>query len=311
MPEDTGHSPRAEHAATALPPVVRAALWMLGSIGAFTAMAVSGRAVASDLDTFEMMLYRSLIGIFIVVGAGLITRRLHTVQARRLPLHILRNISHFTGQNLWFWALSLIPLAQLISLEFTMPIWVLILAALFLGERLTRRRSLVVFIGFAGALLVARPDFGALDPGMVAAAGAAIGFAGSVVFTKVLTRHETVISILFWLVVLQSILGLITAGFDGDITAPSLANLPWLVVLGAAGLTAHLCLTNALMLAPANVVVPFDFLRLPVLTLVGFFFYDEMIDAPVVIGAGLILLANALNLRTKPPAPATPTPPPA
>jgi drug/metabolite transporter (DMT)-like permease len=282
---------------------------MLGSIGAFTAMAVSGRAVASDLDTFELMLYRSLIGIFIVLGAGLITRRLHTVTARRLPLHILRNISHFTGQNLWFWALSMIPLAQLISLEFTMPIWVLILAALFLGERLTRRRTFVVFIGFTGALVVARPDFGALDPGMVAAAGAAIGFAGSVVFTKVLTRHETVISILFWLVVLQSIFGLITAGFDGDIARPTLANIPWLVALGAAGLTAHLCLTNALTIAPANVVVPFEFLRLPVLTLVGFLFYDELIDAPVVIGAGLILLANALNLRARAPAaPATPQP---
>lgn len=290
-------------APTSARPVLAAALWMLGSLGAFTAMAVSGRAVADDLDTFEMMFYRSVIGIFIVVGAGLVTRRLHSVRARRLPLHILRNVFHFTGQNLWFWALNLIPLAQLISLEFTMPIWVLILAALFLGERLTRQRVLVVFIGFAGALLVARPDFGALDPGMVAAAAAAIGFAGSVVFTKALTRHETVISILFWLVVLQSIFGLITAGLDGDIARPTLANVPWLVVLGAAGLTAHLCLTNALMLAPANVVVPFDFLRLPLLTLVGFLFYDEMIDAPVVFGAGLILLANALNLRARAPAP--------
>lgn len=287
-------------------PILVAGLWMLGSIGAFTAMAVSGRAVASDLDTFEMMLYRSLVGIVIVTCAGLVTRRLHTITARRLPLHVLRNISHFTGQNLWFWALTVIPLAQLISLEFTMPIWVLILAALFLGERLTRRRILVVLIGFAGAILVARPDFGAPDPGMIAAAAAAIGFAGSVVFTKVLTRHETVISILFWLVVLQSLFGLITAGLDGDIAAPSLANIPWLVVLGAAGLIAHMCLTNALMLAPANVVVPFDFLRLPVLTMVGFLFYGEMIDAPVVIGAGLILLANLLNLRARASLPARP-----
>jgi drug/metabolite transporter (DMT)-like permease len=279
--------------------VLRAAVWMLGSIGAFVAMAVAGRAVSSDLDTFELMFYRSVIGIVLVIAAGRVSNSLHKISTRRLHLQVLRNISHFTGQNLWFWALTVIPLSQLISLEFTQPIWVLLLATVVLGERFTLFKLMVVAIGFGGALLVARPDFGALDPGALAAAGAAIGFAGSTVMTKMLTRTESVICILFWLVVLQALFGLVTAGYDGDLALPTMANLPWLMVLGAAGLLAHMCLTNALMLAPATVVIPFDFLRLPVLTMIGYLFYSEGIDAQVIIGASLILLANLINLRNR------------
>lgn len=275
-----------------------AALWMTGAILAFSSMAVAGRVVASELDTFETMMFRSFIGIGLVLVVGGALGRLGTVAPRRLGLHFLRNLSHFTGQNLWFHALTLIPLAQLFALEFTSPIWVMLLAVLVLGERLTRARLGAVAIGFAGAIVVARPGVGGDPAGLLAAAASAIGFAGSIVVTKLLTRTETTTSILFWLTVMQAGIGLVAAGYDGDIAWPSAAIWPWLFLIGAAGLFAHLCLTMALTLAPATVVVPMDFLRLPAIAVLGAVVYGESLSAPVFLGAALIFAANYLNVAT-------------
>jgi len=280
-------------------PFVKAAAWMIGAILSFSSMAVAGRIVTVELDTFELMLYRSLIGIVLVVTIGGLAGRLSEVSSRQLGLHFIRNVCHFTGQNLWFLAISLIPLAQVFALEFTAPLWVTALAPFVLGERLTRTRALAAALGFLGILIVARPDPAALEPGALAAAGAAIGFAGSALFTKRLTATQSIVSILFWLTVMQAGLGLACAGIDGAIALPSATAWPALVVIGVAGLIAHYCLTSALSVAPATIVMPLDFLRLPVIAIVGMLLYDEPLQAAVFAGAGVILAANYLNLRAE------------
>ena len=273
-----------------------AALWMLGAICAFSSMAVAGRAVADELDTFEIMMFRSAIGFALVLVIGGAVGKLGEVAPRRLGLHFLRNLSHFTGQNLWFYALNLIPLAQLFALEFTSPIWVVLLAALILGERLTAIRLAAVGLGFLGALIVARPGTGGDPVGLLTAAAAAVGFAGAIVTTKLLTRTETTTSILFWLTLMQLGIGLVAAGWDGDIARPPPEIWPWLGIIGAAGLFAHLCLTTALSLAPTTLVVPMDFLRLPAIAVVGAVAYGEPLSLPVFLGAALIFAANYLNI---------------
>ncbi|TCM77354.1 DMT family transporter [Rhodovulum steppense] len=281
------------------PDIPRAALWMTGAILSFSSMAVAGRAVSVELDTFELMLYRSVIGIVLVVGLAGLAGRLGEVSRQRLGLHFVRNVFHFTGQNLWFLALALIPLAQVFAMEFTAPLWVALLAPLILGERLTRARALAALTGFAGILIVARPDPMALEPGALAALGAALGFAGSALFTKRLTATQSIVSILFWLTVMQAGMGLVCAGIDGQIAWPSAAAWVPLAVLGVAGLMAHYCLTSALMVAPAIIVMPLDFLRLPVIAVVGMLLYGEPLEAAVFLGAAVILAANLLNLRTE------------
>ncbi|MXQ07104.1 EamA family transporter [Alphaproteobacteria bacterium GH1-50] len=278
---------------------LQAALWMIGAILSFSSMAVAGRAVADVLDTFELMMYRSLIGFAIILALGAGLGLFRDVRRDRLGLHLLRNISHFTGQNLWFYALSLITLAQLFALEFTSPIWVMILATLFLGERLTRARLAALVLGFLGALIVARPGAGGDEFGLLIAAVAAIFFAGSIVSTKSLTRTETTYGILFWLTAMQSVMGLVASGWDGDITVPPLALWPWVALVGCAGLLAHTCLTKALSLAPATVVVPMDFLRLPAIAVVGMLLYSEPLDALVLLGAALIFAGNYLNILSE------------
>lgn len=275
---------------------VQAALWMIGAIVSFSSMAIAGRALSDDLSSFEMMMYRSFIGLFIILVVGAAFGKFREVRAHRLNLHVLRNLCHFTGQNLWFTALPLITLAQVFALEFTSPIWVVVFAVLFAGERLNRPRILAVALGFAGALLVARPGIGGDPFGLSLAALSAVFFAGSIVSTRVLTRTESTYCILFWLTVTQTIMGLITTGWDGQIAWPSAANWPWVVVIGCAGLLAHTCLTNALSVAPAIVVTPMDFLRLPAIAIVGAAFYAEPLNPWVLIGAALIFAGNYANV---------------
>ncbi len=276
--------------------VLRAALWMSGSILSLSVMAVAGRAAAVDLDTFEIMLYRSVLGLFIVLAVAAVLGRLGEIRATRLGLHAGRNLAHFAGQNLWFYAITVIPLAQVFALEFSSPLWVLLLSPLILGERLTRMRALAGAIGFLGVLIVARPSPDTLNAGVVTAALSAIGFALSAMLTKRLTRTETITGILFWLVVMQGIMGLIAAGWDGDIAWPGPRSLLPLVLIGVGGLVAHLCLTIALSIAPATVVVPIDFIRLPAIAIVGALFYNETVDIWVFVGAVVIFGANYFNI---------------
>ncbi|OWU68217.1 multidrug DMT transporter permease [Roseovarius sp. 22II1-1F6A] len=277
----------------------RAALWMVGAVASFTLMALAGREVSFALDTFEIMFYRSLVGVVLIVSITTMRRDWAGFHARKLGLHAVRNLAHFTGQNLWFFAIATIPLAQVVALEFTSPIWVVILAPLVLGERLTRVRVLAALIGFAGVLVVVRPEMSRIGPGELAAAACAVGFGLSALFTRKLRRTETTLSVLVWLTVMQAVFGLIAAGIDGDIAAPSLVTAPYLLVIGAAGLAAHLCLTTALGHASAAVVMPMDFARLPVLAVIGALVYLEPIDPWIIAGAGLIVLANWLNIRSE------------
>ncbi|PWE33211.1 EamA family transporter [Maritimibacter sp. 55A14] len=272
---------------------------MTGAVISFTSMAVAGREVSLDLDTFEIMLYRSLIGFVLVLAIASAAGTLRQVTTARLHLHVLRNIFHFIGQNLWFFAVATIPLAQVFALEFSQPIWVALAAPFFLAERLTRVRILAAGLGFLGILLVARPGAVPLEFGTVAAMLAAFAFAATAICTKKLTSGATTTCILFWLTAVQLVLGLACAGIDGDIALPSLQMLPWVVIIAVAGLFAHFCLTTALGFAPAVVVMPLDFLRLPLVAILGMALYAEPLAPLVFLGAAVIFGANYLNILTE------------
>ena len=278
---------------------LRAALWMIGAIASFSSMAIAGRAVSFQLDTFEIMMYRSLFGICIVLGVAGVAGTLGQVTRRHMGVHLLRNMAHFTGQNLWFYAVTVIPLAQVFALEFTSPLWVLVLSPLILGERLTKVRVIAALMGFGGILVVTRPGAESLNMGVVTAALSAVGFALSIVFTKRLTRSETITCILFYLTIMQAVFGIICSSWDGDIALPDATTLPWLLLIGCAGLLAHFCLTTALSIAPATVVVPIDFVRLPLIAVIGMAFYNEPLDIFVFLGAALIFAGNYYNLLTE------------
>ena len=278
---------------------IKAGFWMLGAMISFTLMAISGRSLADKLDTFEIMTYRSFIGIAIVLLFAYRAGTLGEVRTRYLKLHIIRNIFHFSGQNLWFFAILYVPLSQMFVFEFSTPLWVAVCAPLVLGERLTLSRFMAAAIGFFGILVVARPDFSDVNPAIIAAAFCAVGFAGATLATKILTRTETITAILFWLTVLQAVFGVICAGYDGVMDVPRGSEWLWVVIIGICGLCAHFCITTALQLAPATIVTPFEFLRLPLITFVGVVLYGEQLEWLVFLGAFIVLLANIINIRAE------------
>src|SRR5512145_1035635 len=143
-------------------PALRAAAWMSGALASFMAMAISGRELASELSTFQILFFRSLVGLAVI--AALLQRTgWQRIRTHAFSTHLLRNCAHFGGQYGWFTGLALIPLTEVFAIEFTMPIWTALLATLILGERMNRLRFLAVAIGFLGILVVLRPGVAAVS----------------------------------------------------------------------------------------------------------------------------------------------------
>ena len=276
---------------------IKGSLWMVGGVFCLTSMAVAGKEISLQIDTFEILFYRSVIGVSIILFFLIKKDQLHEINLKEIRTHLKRNVAHFTGQNLWLYALASITLAEVTSLEFTMPIWIVLFSFLMLDERLNKYKILSVLIGFIGVLITVRPDVESINLGIIAAAVSAVAFALTNIYTRKLTRTESTLTILFFLTTIQLIFGLITSLLDGKLDLPTNENIVWIVVIGFAGLGAHYCITTALSLAPPTVVAPIDLLRLPIVVLIGVFFYSEQGDIYIYLGAALIIFANWLNLK--------------
>ena len=276
---------------------IKGSLWMIGGVFCLTSMAIAGKEISLQIDTFEILFFRSVIGVCIILFFLVKKNLLHEINLKEIRTHLKRNLAHFTGQNLWLYALASITLAEVTSLEFTMPIWIVFFSYLMLNEKLDKYKIISVCIGFIGVLITVRPDIETLNLGLIAAAISAIVFALTNIYTRKLTRTESTLTILFFLTSMQLVFGLITSLLDGQLDIPTNENIIWIVTIGFAGLGAHYCITTALSLAPPTVVAPIDLLRLPIVVLIGVFFYSEQGDIFIYFGASLIIFANWLNLK--------------
>ena len=277
------------------PSATKAAFWMAGWLSAMLLMAIAGREATRTLDVFQIMEMRSLLGIVLLYPLIHQAGGFAAMKTSRPWQHIGRNLAHYGAQFAWFLALTLIPLAQVIAIEFTMPIWTAIFAVAFLGERMGLWKNLAVVLGVIGVVVIVRPGTHEIAPGQMIALAAAVGFAISVVMMKALTRTDGVVVILFWMLVIQSAIGLVPA--IAVWRWPSAPTWGWIVVIAFLGTYSHYCLTRAMLHADATVVVPMDFLRVPLAALAGWLIYGERIDTLTAMGAVLILSGNLLNLK--------------
>jgi drug/metabolite transporter (DMT)-like permease len=275
------------------------ALWMAGSIASYIAAALAVRALAKSLSVFEIMSLRSAGGLaFLLFLMAVRPKTRGGLTSHRIGLHLVRNSVHFVGQIIWALAITLLPFATVFALEFTAPIWVALLAVTLLGERLTLTRAASIALCLAGVLVILHPGLSSFTPVALLALGAAITLALTAVVTKKLTQTETTFAILFWMNLMQLPMNL--AGSDPLFITkldPSMA-LP-VIGIAVAGLSVHLCIAQAFHYGDAIVVVPLDFLRVPLIALIGWSFYGEALDALVLAGSSLIIAGVIWNLRTE------------
>ena len=205
---------------------ILAALWMTGWLAAMVTIAVAAREAGKVLHVFQIMEIRSLLGIVMFLPMIATAGGLRAMRTGHFGLHFSRNAVHYGAQFLWFFAITMIPIAEVVAIEFTGPVWVALLAVVFLGERMTATRVASVVLGVVGVLIVVRPGLDHVDVGQVVALVAAIGFAGSIILVKSLTRTESVVSIIFWMLIIQSVIGAIPAAMLWQ--TPPLTVWPWL-----------------------------------------------------------------------------------
>jgi drug/metabolite transporter (DMT)-like permease len=272
---------------------LRGVLWMSGAVLSFCAMAISARELLRHLGIFEILAFRTAITLLIVLAAATRTG-IATLRTRRIGVHLWRNLFHVGGQACWVYAIGALPLAMVFAIEFTSPIWTALLAALMLGERIGRGRQVMLAFGFAGVLVILRPGVAIVQPAALVMLAGSLFYAVQMIGTKRLSDTESPMAVLFWMAVIQTPVCLALAA--PSLVAPAPGDLPWIAVIGFGSFTAHYCLTRAMKLADASVVVPVDFFRLPLIAVVGAVFYAEAFDPAVILGALLIFTGTWYSL---------------
>lgn len=273
---------------------------MVGALLSFSVMAVSIRLLAGrGLSIFEILTIRGAVAL--VIFGVLMTFRADLRAAawpKRFGLHLLRNTVHYAAQYSWALGLTLLPLAMVFSLEFTMPAWTALLAAWLLHERMSASRVGVIVLGIIGVLVILRPGIADINPGAFLVLGAAFGYAVVNIATKKLTMTETTFGIIFWMAAIQLPLSLIGSDLSVFLHL-GWSHLPPAIGVGLAGTTSHYCLSNAFREGDATLVVPIDFMRIPLIAVVGWAFFNESVDLYVFLGAAIIIAGVLWNLRAE------------
>src|SRR5262249_35309718 len=273
---------------------------MVGALLSFSVMAVSIRELSrGGLSIFEILAIRSGVALVLLLVLLAIRKDLRVyAMPRRMGLNFLRNVVHYASQFAWALSLTMLPLAMVFALEFTMPAWTALLAVWFLHERLTPSRLGVVVLGLIGVLVILRPGIAEFKPAAILVLLAAFGYAITMIATKELTKTESTFSIVFWMAVIQFPLSLVGSNPAGFLHL-NLQHLLPAIGVGVAGLTSHYCLTNAFRSGDATLVVPLDFMRIPLIAVVGWAFYGERLDIFVLLGALIIVSGVLWNLRSE------------
>lgn len=271
-----------------------AVLWMLGTLSSFSLMAIGARELSGGLSVVQILFFRSIVGVGIMATILYLT---HTsLFTKRIRLHVFRNSTHFCGQYCWFLGISLLPLAEVFALEFTVPIWVLLIAAIFLGEKITLRKIIALILGLIGVLVIVKPGYDIVDSASFIVLAAALFFAITNTVTKSLSRSEPISLILFYMCLVQAILAFLLA--LSHWAWPQGIQWFWICLIAVAALSAFACMVKAMNYAEVSTLSMIDFFRLPLIALVGVLVYKEAFDFSLILGGLLMLAGNLISLKS-------------
>ena len=269
-------------------PTARGILWAVIAMIAFATVPIGVRFLSPYIPPAEMVVLRSFI------AAGLMLPWVLAVgwtgiKPKRVDLHILRGTFNGSGMILWFWGLGLIPIADAVAVQFTLPLFALLFAVAFLHERVGIRRMGSMIMGFAGALVIIRPGFAEVTLATGAVLGSAALYAASLVVMRSQSLNDKPLSIMLWSNLFIGLIAVIPASLVW--VTPPLAAWPWLMFLSVGGWIAHFSLTKALVTIDAKTAAPLDFLRLPFVAIAAYPLFGEFPDALTWTGAAIIICA--------------------
>ena len=276
-----------------LTPVMQGLLWMMASTASFSAMIIAVRYLADTIPPFEQVFLRSVISL--AIGLPMVLRVWRETARTFRPnalgrLYAGRGLSTFIGVSAWFFAIAALPLAEAVALHFTLPIIGLILSAVVLREHITRARWMAVVIGFGGVLIILRPGAEAFDIMALVVLLSAAGYASGDIFTKLLSRTEPVRLIVVNLNIYLIVFAAIPTALDWH--TPPASDIPMILVMGITAWMAHMCLAQAMKRADASVIIPMEFIRLPITAVGAYIFFAEVPGVWTLVGAAVIFFGT-------------------
>ena len=262
----------------------------------WTVMIALVRLLAGEISAFEAMFFRNVIAVAVLAPVVLRggTRRWWSA---RPGLHCFRAVMSFTGMAGYFYAIGNLPLGDVVALSFTQPLFIVVLAALVLGERVGMARWRATAIGFAGVLIIVRPGFQEIGIATIAVIGSALLYAGSNICIKVLMRTDTPAQAAISVNLLMLPLSFVAA-LPGWVM-PDAVQMLLLVGVGVTGTLGIYLISRAYLAAEASAVVPYDFLRLPLIAAVAFALFDEVPNLWTWFGALVIFASSYVLVRTE------------
>ncbi|PLX34080.1 MAG: RNA polymerase subunit sigma-54 [Hyphomicrobiales bacterium] len=275
-------------------PVLRALAWMAGAALSLALSAVLIRMAAQRLDPFVVVFFRALFGLLIITPLMFWPRRI-SFRSPVPKLLVLRGATAFLTMATWFHALALLPTAEAVSLNFTAPLFVTLLAALFLGERIRWRRIAAIIAGMGGILIILQPGFETVLPAHFLPLLAALFMACGGVLVRRLVHDHHPNALIFYTNI--AVFPLVTPFALMHWSSPSGMEWLFLLAIGATTTLTHQCLARAYRAAEAGLVAGLSFLRLPTAALAAWLVFNEWPGGNVWLGAAVIIGANILLAR--------------